>query len=60
MLFNNNNKNQAHVSQLETKIMYLSKVISLIDRIHDCRNGIWNNLICQVILSLCGSIYSNV
>ena len=48
-----------HVNQLETEIMYLGKLISSINRAHDCWNGILNNPLCLVILSVFGSIKCN-
>ena len=47
------------VSQPETKIPYLGKLIFSINRAYSCRNEIWNNPSYLVKLSAYGSIYWN-
>ena len=49
-----------HISWVETEIMYVCKMISSINRAHDCLNAIWNDPVCLVILSTYGSIYWDV
>ena len=49
-----------NVSQFETEFAYFGILISLIEWAHECRNGIWNDPICLVILSVYGSICSGV
>ena len=48
-----------HASQLKTETTYLGKLISSIDRAHNCWNGIWNDPLCLVILSVYGSVKCN-
>lgn len=51
---------QTHFSPLETETAYLGQLISSADRPNDHRNGIWNNPIHLVILSVFGGSYMNV
>ena len=47
------------VSQHQSEITCLCKLISSVDRAHNLRHGIWNVPVCLVILLVYSSIYLN-